>query len=150
MNDPSATVRDVSPGRAEVIVERRACPRCATGRGCGAGLIAGKGSDIALTVPVADGLDVAPGDSVALSLERGLLSRGVLVLYGLPLSGLVGGAGIAALIGAGDAVAVVSITLGLVGGLAAGRRVARGDDCLSSLRPTATLRLDRHAGGSPR
>ena len=89
MTDPEAVVVDVSAGTARVTVRREACPRCQSGRGCGAGLLAGTPEDINLTVPVAGGLRLTRGDRVALSLAPGLLARGVLAVYGLPLSGLV-------------------------------------------------------------
>lgn len=141
MNESEGVVVAVSAGSAEITVRRDACRRCQSGRGCGAGLLTGRSRDICLTVPVAEELRLTPGDRVALTLSPGLLTRGVLTVYGLPLTGLVAGAAVAAVAGGSDLASIALVSAGLLLGLLAGRALARRDRCLSTLRPTATGRL---------
>jgi len=138
VNPPVATVLEVLESAVRVRVEGApACPRCASGQGCGAGLLAGRRAERELTLERPAGLDLAPGDRVTLTLPGEKLLGASLLAYGLPLKALVvapvaadrlwgpfGDASLAA-IGAGA----------LVAAIVAGRRLLARDRCLERLVP---------------
>lgn len=143
MNPPVATVLEVFESTVRVRVEAApACPRCASGKGCGAGLLAGRRAARELSLPRPPGFDLAPGDRVTLTLPGEKLLGASLLAYGLPLLALVvapvaasklwgpfGDAGLAA-IGAGA----------LAAAIVAGRRLLARDRCLERLVPDVVHR----------
>jgi len=132
-----------STGRTAVIeVDAEVCSRCASGQGCGAGLLASGAPTVSMTVPVADGFRVSAGDRVLLTLAPGSLMRAVLCLYGVPLAGLLIGAYSGLLAGVADGLAAALAAAGLAGGVLFGRWIARRDPCLSTLRPSISGRAD--------
>ena len=139
MNEAEGIVAGVSEGVAEVDVRRQPCLRCQSGRGCGAGLLAGVSRDIRLTVPVTEELRLAPGDRVALTVPPGSLTRGALAVYGLPLTGFIAGAATAAAAGARDPASIALASAGLLLGWLIARTIVRRHRCLSTLRPAARL-----------
>lgn len=137
MNSPVATVIDTFGHYARVQVESAACPRCAAGKGCGAGLIGGGRPGAAITAKLIDGLSVQPGQTVHLAVSDRSLLRGSLYLYGAPLLGLVVGTAVSTLVpAAGDGAALVAAAFGLLAGGLAGAVLARRDRCLASLTPS--------------
>jgi len=130
-----AIVRSVSGDRAVVSAESPVCARCAAGKGCGAGLVGATGKAREMTVIVADGVHIAPGDAVSLSLPHASLTRAACYAYGLPLAGLLSGSALAALAGGGEAGALVGGIAGLAAGAMAGRRLGSRRDCISRMRP---------------
>ncbi len=130
-------VDSVDGARAIVAVEvAAACPRCAAGKGCGAGLLTGAGSERQVEASIRSGLHVATDDVVEISLAPDNLLHAAMIVYGLPMLGAATGAVIAFGFSLGDAAAAVAALLGLGLGLAVGRWRLRQESCLSRFVPT--------------
>jgi sigma-E factor negative regulatory protein RseC len=145
MTDPQGTIveiiRDERGIRAIVAVEAAAvCARCASGRGCGAGIFMARQGVRRLEVALAGGGPFAEGDVVSIELAPGNVLRAALLVYGLPLAGAAAGAALAFAFALGDAGAAATALAGLAVGAVAGRRRLRGDCCLARFTPT----LSRH------
>jgi sigma-E factor negative regulatory protein RseC len=99
---------------AEVVTLRQsACGSCAASKGCGTSLIAAWFPQRELRFRLRNDIGVNSGDRVVLGLDEADLQRGSLLLYAVPLAGLLGGAI------AGDQLLPVlglSAELGAVGG----------------------------------
>lgn len=151
MTHPTGTVRALLPaadgGRVLVDVDAAtACARCAAGKGCGAGLLAGPGGRPCVEARVSPGLQLQEGDAVELELGPGDLLRAAAAAYGLPLCGALLFAAAAHGAGLGDAAAAVSALAGLGTGLVAGRRYLARPGCLHRFLPTVTGRVGYRAG----
>lgn len=138
VDQPIGTVVSVSDREAVVRVASTVCPRCASGRGCGAGLVGPSKRNVTLTARIAEGERIAVGARVLLSLESTSLVRAALCLYGAPLAGLLLGSGLALLLleAASDAAALLWGAAGLATGAVVGRVWSRRDPCISSATPT--------------
>lgn len=139
MTDPIATVISIADGRARVqMSDRSGCPRCAAGKGCGAGLFGSTREPVALTVAVAEGLHIAAGDRVTLSLAPADLVQAALFVYGAPLGGMLLGAATAWLLmdPLTDALALGFSAFGLLAGGMIGRILARREGCMSRMSPS--------------
>ena len=142
MTDPHGTIVSVTAGRAVVSVEGGAiCPRCAEGRGCGAGLYGQSSGRRLVDARIPDGMKVSVGDTVHLTISPRDLLGASLLAYGLPLAGLVLGALAAAGLARapGDAVAVALAAAGLGAGLALGRWRLRRAGCARRFEPVVEL-----------
>lgn len=136
---------DASSDPAHAIVEVAAafrCERCASGKGCGAGLLAGDAAPRRVDALVARQLELRVGDRVRLELAGESVLRAAGLVYGLPLGGALAGAGLAWWSGAGDAGAALAALAGGMAGIATGRRRLRREACLRQFRPLVTARLD--------
>ena len=133
VNAAQGIVETVQGNTATVRVPRSTCPRCAAGQGCGAGIFAGQGGDVSVTVGLPPESTVHVGDRVNLTLQPGSLLSAAFTAYGLPLVGLVLAAGIARAIDSAEVESVVWGLCGMLGGFILARR--RRDRCLSSLQP---------------
>ena len=128
--------------RAVVAVEvAAACPRCAAGKGCGAGLLAGNGGERQVEASVRDGLSLATDDIVEIALAPDNLLRAAIIVYGLPMLGAAIGAVIAFGLSLGDAAAAIAALLGLGCGLAISRWRLQQESCLSRFVPTIERRV---------
>lgn len=135
--------------RAIVDVEvATACPRCAAGRGCGAGLFANGGSSRQVEATIRAGLSIAADDLVEISLAPDNLLQAAIIVYGLPMLGAVAAAAIAYAFSLGDAAAAVAALLGLGCGLAIGRWRLRRTSCLRQFVPSVERRLEASSGSS--
>jgi len=144
MESTIATVISVSRDAALVSIDTAtACPRCASGKGCGAGILGDSGSRRNLEVPVMTGMKIAAGDRVRLSLQSAHLLRAALLAYGTPLAGiLVSLAGASWLYQAPtDGQAALIALAGFAAGLLTGRQLIRRDSCLERLVPSITERI---------
>tara|TARA_R110002096_G_scaffold163266_1_gene330668 strand:+ start:14787 stop:15242 length:456 start_codon:yes stop_codon:yes gene_type:complete len=112
-----------------------ACPRCAEGKGCGAGVVAGPGKRRRINASVADGLRLQPGDQVSFVLAPEKLLQAAMVVYGYPLLAGVLGALAAYLAGLGDAGTAVAAILGLGLGFAVARKTLTRQRCLRDFTP---------------
>jgi len=131
------SVRRRAEGTCAVIdVDVAACPRCAAGKGCGAGLPAAAAASRRLEVPVAAGDGLAAGDVVELHLDPAHVLRASIIAYGLPMAGAIVGAAAAWTLSLGDAAAAAAALAGLALGLVAGRRRLRREACLRHFLPT--------------
>ncbi len=145
MDNPQGRVlavhSDDRPAHAVVeVAESFRCARCASGRGCGAGVFAtgGPRQVEALLLP---GVTVGTGDEVRLELAPDNVLRAAGIVYGLPLLGAGIGAAMAWGAGAGDAGASLLALLGLGAGFLLGRRRLSQASCLRRFTPTITARV---------
>jgi sigma-E factor negative regulatory protein RseC len=153
MDDPQgriiALVSNSGDIRAVVEVDaREVCPRCAEGRGCGAGIFTGRQKTRRVEALIAAGLDVHEGDTVRIELEPSNVLRAASIVYGLPLTGAAIAAAIAYLAGLGDGGAAVLAIVGLFAGLHAGRRRLDRQACLAQFTPTVSARVGSGAAPS--
>ena len=133
---------DAAPPYAVVeIAAAPGCARCASGKGCGAGVLAGDERLRSVEALIAHGLAVREGDRVSIQLAPKNLLRAALIVYGLPLTGAVVASAAAHLLGASDPAAVAMVLVGAGLGLLIGRLRLRRTRCLRDFTPTVTARL---------
>jgi sigma-E factor negative regulatory protein RseC len=120
----------------------QSCPRCAAGKGCGAGLFAGDNRMRRVEAMVSEHLTLAKGDDVEISLASSNLLVAALIVYGIPLFGAISAAAIAYLFQLGDAAAASAALLGLVAGLLVGRWSLSRKECLANFVPYIEKRLN--------
>jgi sigma-E factor negative regulatory protein RseC len=99
-----------------------ACRRCASGKGCGAGLL-DTARPRTIDVRIPQNSNLTRGDAVTLVADSRQLLQAALFAYGLPLAGLLLSAGLATLLwpGVGDAAAAGFGLAGLAAGAATSR-----------------------------
>jgi sigma-E factor negative regulatory protein RseC len=139
LTSPFATVLSVAGNEALVeVTDRNVCPRCAAGNGCGAGIFGVDKDPVSLTVRIDDGVRIATGDQVRLSLAPADLVRASIYAYGAPLAGLLLAAGLAYWLvdPLGDLMAALVSISGLLGGGVAGRILAHRHACVSRISPS--------------
>ncbi len=146
MSDPQGRVLDLlrRNGGEHAIVEVDAatvCPRCAEGRGCGAGIFSEATSSRRFEARIPRGVTVEAGDIVQVSLEPEYLLRAAVIAYGLPLAGAAIGAAAAYRLELGDVGAATLALAGLGAGLWLARLRLRRKECLASLTPTIVGRV---------
>jgi len=141
MNNPTGRVLSLvdkpDGARATVAVDDMpACPRCAAGKGCGAGIIAMRDGDRNVEARVPTDLDIKVADVVELSLAPDNVLRAAAIVYGIPLAGALAGAAIAFGYRAGDTAAAIAALFGLAVGLLISRQRLLRADCLQRFTPT--------------
>ena len=146
MDSPRGRILSVHPDAAPpfAVVEIAAapgCARCASGKGCGAGVLAGDERPRSVEARIAHGLAVREGDSVCVRLAPKNLLRAALIVYGLPLAGAIAASAVAHLLGARDPAAVAMVLVGAGLGLLIGRLRLRQARCLRDFTPMVTERL---------
>ena len=146
MKDPHGTiveiVRDSRGVTAIVDVDADAvCARCASGRGCGAGIFGGRAGRRRLDISVGENLELAAGDVVDIRLAPRNVLGAALIVYGLPLAGAAAAAALAFAMSLGDAGAAMMALGGLAAGLLIGRRRLRDDTCLARFMPVVSPRI---------
>jgi len=128
--------------RAEVEVSATlACARCASGRGCGAGLLGASEENRRVHALIATGVDVHEGDAVRVELSSRQLLRASWLAYGLPLVLAVTATGVAYLFGLDDFYTAVAAVAGMAAGLLVARRRLSAASCLYRFTPTIVARL---------
>lgn len=151
MEHPRGTVRSVlSSGAGErVIVDvdvRAVCSRCASGKGCGAGLLTGKGARRQIEARAPAGLALAEGDAVELELAPRDLLHAALTVYGIPMLGALLAAATAYGLALGEAAAATAALAGLGAGLLASRWYLGRPACLARFTPLVTARVNAAKG----
>jgi sigma-E factor negative regulatory protein RseC len=131
MKDPQGTiveiVRDSRGVTAIVDVDAEAvCARCASGRGCGAGIFGARTGRRRIDIAVGKNLELGEGD---------------MIVYGLPRAGAAAAAALAFAMSLGDAGAATMALGGLAGGVLIGRRRLRDDACLARFTPVVSRRI---------
>lgn len=126
--ESGVVVSAAADGRFLVETRRRsACGSCSVSSGCGTSVIGKITGGKRNIVTVLSPLTLAPGDEVELGLAEGALISGSLIVYGVPLLGLLLGMIVyAVLLGAsaGDGAAIVCGLGGLAIGMATARHFA--------------------------
>ncbi|MCH7821586.1 MAG: SoxR reducing system RseC family protein [Proteobacteria bacterium] len=117
------------------------CPRCAAGKGCGAGLLASGDRIRQVEASMHPDLNLAEGDLVEIALAPSNLLRAALIVYGLPMLGAVVAAAAANAWSLGDASAAMAALFGLAAGIVLGRWRLRKEACLRDFVPTIEKRL---------
>jgi positive regulator of sigma E activity len=140
MDNPTGTVVGVlhAAGGRRVTVEVDAatvCARCASGKGCGAGLWLGGGRSRQVEVAVDNRFEVGVGDTVQLKLAPSNVFAAAMHAYGAPLLGAVLGAGVAQLMAFGDVEAAAASLAGLAVGSFASRLHMSRPSCLARFEP---------------
>jgi len=137
-----ALVTDARGTRAVVDVDvSTACPRCAAGKGCGAGLLVGSSRLRRVEASFSASLELAEGDNVEIALTPNNLLQAALIVYGLPMLGAVAAAGFAYVMALGDAAAASAAIVGLLGGLVVSRWRLQHAACLGNFVPRVAKRL---------
>lgn len=140
MDNPTGRVVSLADGRggARAVVEvdvAAACPRCAAGKGCGAGLMQ-PGGTRRIEVQIPDGIEPRVNDRVEVSLAPHNVLQAAITVYGFPLTGGLAGATFAYALELGDTAAALAALMGVAGGFAASRWRLRQGPCLSRFTPT--------------
>ncbi len=153
MDNPTGIIQslvtDANGTRAIVEVDvSTACPRCAAGKGCGAGLLVGSGRLRRVEAAFGADMVLVEGDSVEISLASSNLLQAALIVYGLPLLGAILAAGLAYVLALGDGAAAVAAIIGLSAGLLAGRWRLRRNACIDDFVPRVEKRLQRAQNGA--
>ena len=136
----------VHPGYAIVsVAPGQACPRCAAGKGCGAGLLYAAERPREIRVPLAAGSPLSAGDRVELGIPSAELLRGAIYAYGLPLAGMLLALAIARLLRGPltDPVAVLAAAGGLATAWAGCRAWLRRPQCVMRLQPGIVIHHSR-------
>jgi len=141
MTNPQGTVVSIFDAgghrRAIVAVDpAAACPRCAAGNGCGAGIFQGRGDVRHIEVDVPDGLSPGVDDVVEVTLAPENILRAAALVYGLPLLGAALGAVLAYSASLGDAGASLLALAGLAIGLLASRWQLHRPRCSGRYTPS--------------
>jgi sigma-E factor negative regulatory protein RseC len=92
IEEPALVVRVVD-GVAEIVTQRQgACSGCTAKKGCGTSLLAAWLPERQLSFHISNDIGARPGDQVVVGLDERLLQRSSLLLYAVPLVGLLAGA----------------------------------------------------------
>ena len=128
MIEERAVVAEAGAGYAWVEIQRRsACGACQASGGCGTATLAKAWGVRSMRTRALSTLSLQPGEEVIVGLADGVLLRGALLAYLLPLALLLAGAmlGQAAFAGAGEELVILSGVLGLGLGFLAVRVMSR-------------------------
>ena len=117
------------------------CPRCAEGKGCGAGILGTAAGEGRVEARVLDDLDIEIGDRVNLVLEPRRVLQAAAIVYGLPLAGALLGAIAAWALRVGDAVASLSALIGLLAGFFLARWRVSASGCVQDYTPKIVDRI---------
>jgi sigma-E factor negative regulatory protein RseC len=98
---------------------RSACDRCSLAGGCGTSVLARLFDRRTTRLRAIDPVGTRVGDWVSIGLDEGAMLRGALLVYAVPLGGLILGAVLAnATLGAGDLTGLLGAGGGFLGALA--------------------------------
>jgi sigma-E factor negative regulatory protein RseC len=117
------------------------CERCASGKGCGAGLFAKKSGKQQVEASVASDLGVKPGDFVSIVMQPTNILRAAIIVYGYPLIAALLAASVAYGLGLNDIAAAAAALLGLASGISIARVRLKSAKCLREFTPTVVERL---------
>ena len=124
------------------------CPRCASGKGCGAALLQGGEREVQIDIDLPPGVTPAIGDTVRLAISPVYLLNAALVAYGLPLAGMVLFAGLSLWLAGDDKewVSVAAALSGLLAGTVLGRRLMNNRRLCRQFRPEYDGMIGVHDG----
>jgi sigma-E factor negative regulatory protein RseC len=138
MIEEVATVTWSGQGLARVEAARNsACAQCSSRSNCSQGVLSqwSRGRSVEIEVLNPDNLPLAPGQQVLIGLDEGGLMRASLLLYLVPLLLLVAGALVASMLGASEAIQMLTAALMLLVGFVAVRFLTRNTAELSRYQP---------------
>lgn len=152
MIEERAKVAEAGDGYAWIEIQRQsACGNCHASSGCGTATLAKLWSGRQLRTRAISELILRPGDEVIVGLAAGVLLRGALLAYLLPLALMLAGAllGEAAFAGAGEEPVILLGALGLGLGFLAVRILSRRWRDDARFQPVVLRRAGLDAGQSP-
>ena len=127
---------DADPPRAVIeVASALRCPRCAAGKGCGAGLLGGEEGPRQVNALVPGDLEVRDGDTVRLDMSSQGLLQAALAAYGAPLAGILIAASGAYMAALSDLQSILVTLLGGFIGALGGRAYLRRRHCLRRMTP---------------
>jgi positive regulator of sigma E activity len=143
MDRPQGRIIELLPnaGAPRALVEIQStvrCPRCAAGKGCGAGLVSGDERPQRVEALVPGHLELRQGDQVWLDLSSRDLLQAALAAYGAPLAGMLVAAAAVYLAAVSDLQAILATLLGGFVGAVTGRVYLHRRDCLHRMTPRVT------------
>lgn len=146
MDSPVGTIQriqDTQDGRRLTVAVdvSVACPRCAAGKGCGAGIFSGRERIQTVDALTNEQITLAVGDRVQLRLVEASVLSAALIVYGIPLLGALVAAAVAYGLRLSDAAAALAAISGLATGVLLGRWQLARPDCLSRFVPQVEKRL---------
>lgn len=93
MIEEQARVNCVHGNIADIVIEKQsACGSCSANSGCGTSVLSRWFPSRQLTLSLPNIVDAKSGDTVVLGMDESMLQRSSLMLYALPLGGLLFGA----------------------------------------------------------
>jgi len=146
MQNPYGHVISISSDRSvrKVVVEVKAgiaCERCASGKGCGAGLLGNQPGERHVEAIVAADSDVECGDLVSIALQPSSVLKAAVIVYGYPLAVALIGAIAAYSLGLSDIGASATALGGLIVGIIFARSRLNSAACLRTFTPMVVGRL---------
>ena len=137
------SIRTSAPDDTAVIAVDAAvtCERCASGKGCGAGLFASNSGERHVEAALASDLGVRPGDFVSIAMQPKNVLRAAVIVYGYPLVAAVTAAFGAYGLGLSDIAAAAAALVGLVSGIVFAKHRLSQSGCLREFTPTVVERL---------
>jgi sigma-E factor negative regulatory protein RseC len=146
--EETGTVVDTDGPYAWVETERRsACGACQSAGECGTGALATLFGRRTVRLQTLNRIGARPGERVVVAVEEGVLTRGAIAAYALPLAGLLIGGGVGELLttrlglAQADLAAAALGGAGLMAGLFLGRQMAAHLTHQEGSRPVLTRRL---------
>lgn len=121
------------------------CARCASGRGCGAGLLGSSNKNRRIAARIASGIDVREGDEVCMELESRRLLQASWLVYGTPLAAALVASAAAFLMRLPDPYAAVAALIGAGVGVVIARSRLRKTACLRQFMPIIVARVPARA-----
>lgn len=117
------------------------CARCASGKGCGAGLYGSRGGSRHFEAPISGAIDLHEGDEVQVELAPHNVLRAALQVYGAPLLGVLIMTGLAYLADWSDWQGAAAGGFGVLAGVAISRYRLQRARCLRQFTPVITRRF---------
>lgn len=122
-----AVVTACRDGCVEVSLQRAsACGGCEMSQGCGTGALGRLLGKRSRPLLIETEQDLRPGDRLLLGLSERALVKASLIVYGLPLLGMIGAGLLAALLGLAEPWIVLLALAGFFAGFRIGARLGRG------------------------
>jgi sigma-E factor negative regulatory protein RseC len=143
MQNPHGHIIAIRPDNSAVVEIEAAvvCERCASGKGCGAGLLGKQPGERHIEATVAAHLNLENGDEVSISLQPNNVLRAAVIVYGYPLLGALTAAGFAYVVGLDDVAAALAALAGLVGGYLVAKWRLKAACCLREFTPVVVERF---------
>lgn len=144
MEQSRGRIISVADDHSSAVVEVNtavSCARCASGKGCGAGIFGSNSGPRRLEAPVVGRLELREGDEVQIELAPRSVLRAALIVYGSPLAAALIASGVAYFANLSDGESVLAVIAGIALGAFISRRRLRRTECLQQFTPAITGRL---------